>query len=579
MASNNLVKNLKHSNLKPGEYILLKSKDDLTLEHNKSTPLYKLTGFSGTAGEAIQDYNGKIILFVDPRYHIQAENETKGKNVEVVKLDMKTSFIDAIKTALNTDSATQKTLFIPSKSTKISTFKTFERELEGIDLKPYDTKDETECDAKIESVPVEICGVPYEKKIEKLRRAIKKPNMTKKEETSKGQNILLTSLEDVSYILNLRCYAKPNTSVIRAKMLITLKEAYVFSDCTLPKLNGIKVLPFKDMAKILNKIDDEILIDENNITLNDYNLVKKPAAIKKNPVQQMASIKNAAEIKHYKKAFKRLDDALYSFRDKIKPGLSEFELKEIFEEELIRHGANGTSFKTILAVGENSSSIHYSNYSKERKINPGEILLIDCGGYYEGGYATDITRVFVCPAENSKKTGGKSTNCKYVQSKTNESSLKIPQKVKEIYTIVLKAQLNVFFKDFAETKQMDALARKILKPYEKPEKGGFLFPHSLGHGVGIPVHQAPPTLTLNPKFNCKLQNNMVFTIEPGLYNGAAEKGNFGIRLENTVYYDKKRNKKVTLSQFPYEEDLIDKTMLNKKEQKWLQIWQEGRQND
>ena len=72
---------------------------------------------------------------------------------------------------------------------------------------------------------------------------------------------------------------------------------------------------------------------------------------------------------------------------------------------------------------------------------------------------------------------------------------------------------------------------------------------------------------------------MVFTIEPGLYNGTTEKGNFGIRLENTVYYDKKRNKKVSLSKFPYEESLIDKTMLNKKEQKWLQIWQEGRQND
>lgn len=556
--------------LNKNEYILLKSKDDLTLEHNKNTPLYKLTGFSGTAGEAIQDYKGKIILFVDPRYHIQAENETKGKNVEVIKLDMKTSLVEALKSRLHKGD----TLFIPSKSTKISTFKTFEKELEGIDLKPYDTEDEPECDAKIETVPLEICGVSYDKKVEKLRRTLKKPGAAGTVKNSKGQSILLTSLEDVSYILNLRCYAEPNTSVIRAKMLVTENEAYIFSDCVIPKLKGVKHLPLKDMAKTLKKTGSEILIDENNITLNDFNLVKNPAALNKNPVQKMASIKNAAEIKHYKEAFKRLDDALYSFRDKIKPGLSEFELKEIFEKELIRNGAKGTSFKTILAVGENSSSIHYSNYDKEKIIKEGEILLIDCGGYYEGGYATDITRVFVCPPEKPEKTGSKTNN-----NKDDKFSVNIPQKVKEIYTAVLKAQLNVFFKDFTETKHMDALARKILKPYEKPEKGRFLFPHSLGHGVGIPVHQAPPTLTLNPKFNCALQNNMVFTIEPGLYNCTAEKGSFGIRLENTVYYDKKRNKKLTLSKFPYEESLIDGTMLNKKEQKWLQIWQEGRQND
>ncbi len=545
-------------NLKPKEFLLLKSKDDLTLEHNKNTPLFKLTGFLGTAGEAIQDSTGKITLFVDPRYHIQAEAQTKGRNVEVVKLDMKTSLTDALKSLLRKGS----TLYVPSKSTKISTYKTFKKELKGIEILPYDTKDEPETDAEIENVPLEICGVSYDKKIEKLRRKIagRKENSDKKE----GQSIFLTSLDDVSYILNLRCYDTPNTSAIRAKMLIGPDETYIFSDCALPKLKGVKVLPLKSMEKILKQTEGKVLIDENNITLNDFNLVKNPVALKKNPVAKMASIKNGAEIKHYKNAFKRLDDALYAFREKIKPGLSEFELKEIFEDELKNHGAIGTSFKTILAVAENSSSIHYSSWSKDKKIEPGEILLLDCGGYYEGGYATDITRVFVCPPEN--KTNSK-TDFK-TKNKQNVS-----KKVKEIYTAVLKAQLNVYFGNFTETKPMDDLARKILKSYEKQ---GFSFPHSLGHGVGIPVHQAPPTLTLNPKFNCRLQNNMVFTIEPGLYNSTQNKRDFGIRLENTVYYDKKAGKKVSLSRFPYEEALIEKTMLTKKELNWLQAWQEGK---
>ena len=109
MKQDNLIKNLKEN-----EYILIKSKDDLTFEHNKNTPLYKMTGFSGTAGEAIIDTTGKIILFVDPRYHQQADSETRGRNVDVIKLDMGTNLILALKKTLPKGS----TLYVPSKSTK-----------------------------------------------------------------------------------------------------------------------------------------------------------------------------------------------------------------------------------------------------------------------------------------------------------------------------------------------------------------------------------------------------------------------------------------------------------------------------
>ena len=93
------------------------------------------------------------------------------------------------------------------------------------------------------------------------------------------------------------------------------------------------------------------------------------------------------------------------------------------KKELIKKGAKCTSFKTILAIGENSSSIHYSNYDKNKILKEGDIILLDCGGYYEGGYATDITRVFFCKG-------------------------KMSDKVKEIYTAVLKAQLKLLFYRF-----------------------------------------------------------------------------------------------------------------------------------
>lgn len=517
------------NNLKNNEYILLKSKDDLTFEHNKNTPLYKLTGFSGTAGEAVIDNKGKITLFVDPRYHIQAENETKDKNTAVIKMDMKTSFTDALKKYLPEKS----TLYIPSKSTRLASFKIYKKNLTKINILPYDTEDESAAQTEIEQVSPEIAGISYDKKIKKLIRTIK------------GQNIFISSMEDVSYLLNLRSYKTPETSVIKAKMLILNNEIIVFSNDKLPVLKGIKSYPFNKMKSILSKTNEPVLIDENTISLNNFNLIKTPKALRRNPAAQMASVKNKAEINHYKEAFKRLDCALYAFKSKIKAGLSEFQLKEIFEEELIKAGAKCTSFKTILAISENSSSIHYSNYDKKRILKEGDTILLDCGGYYEGGYATDITRVFLCGSNTEDK-------------------------VKEIYTAVLKAQLNCYFTDFETTKTHDDLARKLLKKYEKV---GFLFPHSLGHGVGIPVHQAPPTLTPNPKYDKKLKNNMVFTIEPGLY----KEGEFGVRLENTVYFN--GGKKITLSKFPYEENLINYDMLNKKEQKWLESWQDMAKNN
>jgi len=533
--------------LKENEFLLLKSKDDITLEHNKNTPLFEKTGFSGTAGEALIDYKGQITLFVDPRYHIQAENQTKGKGIKVVKLDMKTPLTEAIKQVIEKSSPKNRTpvIYIPAKSTKLSVFENFKKGLENITVSSYKTPDETEKKCKVELINEKITGKSADKKLSSLKK--------------KYKNIYISSPEDVSYLLNLRCFDTPNTSSVRAKMLIREDETIIFSNDGVLKdiLKGqipcCKIYPFSKTEEIFSKIDDEILIDKNTITLHDFNLIKHPKNLRVNPVSKMSSKKTNEEIRHYKECFKRLDDALYAFRERIEEGRSEYELKEIFEEELKKFGARGTSFKTILAINDNSSSIHYSTCDKNKFIKKGDILLIDCGGYYEGGYATDITRVFVC---KDKKTDKKT---------------KIKDEIKKIYTAVLKAQLNVYFKDFEYTKPMDDLARKILKPFEKE---GFFFPHSLGHGVGIPVHQAPPTLTLNPVYNSKLQNNMVFTIEPGLYFMEGGKNSFGIRLENTVYYDKKLNKKVTLSKFPYEEDLIDTSYLTKKELKWLKMWQE-----
>ena len=118
---------------------------------------------------------------------------------------------------------------------------------------------------------------------------------------------------------------------------------------------------------------------------------------------------------------------------------------------------------------------------------------------------------------------------------------------------------------------LDKIARKI-----KAESGldDFNFNHGLGHGVGISVHENPPTISTGVWGKRILKENMVFTIEPGLY----KTGFGGVRLENTVYLTKKDGelKIQSLSCVPFQEDAIEYSMLNEQEKLWLQDWQAGK---
>ena len=164
--------------------------------------------------------------------------------------------------------------------------------------------------------------------------------------------------------------------------------------------------------------------------------------------------------------------------------------------------------------------------------------MLDCGGYYEGGYATDITRTFL--AGNDAKS----------------DSLQ-----KRVYTTVLKAFLNAYHLDIDEYTtgfDIDQKARSIIEE-NKPE--GFLFSHGTGHGVGISVHEYPPSISPGELSKKPLKEGMCFTIEPGIYND--DWG--GVRLENTVFLSKINGilKLQSLSKVSFDEKLIDFDMFSR----------------
>ncbi len=488
-----LLKLLKNNK---ADAVILQNCDDFSFEHCKNSQLHKMTGFFGTAGEGVLRANGEIFLFVDPRYHIQADKIAK-KGVKIVKLEARKSFLDELKNILPKNSK----ILIDEKFVTLRQFnkiKKIFKNLVAVDFVPR-------YNIKISKKPQEV----YAPKFEQLKDKVAKYN---------ADNILITKLEDAAYISGLRAYDLPYLSAPRLKILIK-KDGIEFFDGELKEIKG-KTIAF-----------------EESLSPADFKKIKNPVVLKQNPIAKMAAIKSKEEIENLKISFKKLDLALKNFKSKIKTGLSEFELKELLEQEIFKAGACALSFETILSIGENTASVHYNAWDKNKFLKPEDLIMLDCGGYFEGGIATDITRVI---------------------------SAKHPtQRQKEIYTLVLKAFLNVYNSNLKSGFELYELANKILKKAPK----GFLFSHALGHGVGINVHSAPPSISPADKTHAKLKPNMVFTLEPGLYKD----GEFGIRLENTVYMDK-NGKKVSFSKFPFEKNLIDKKYLNQKELKWLKEW-------
>ena len=288
------------------------------------------------------------------------------------------------------------------------------------------------------------------------------------------------------------------------------------------------------LFRSLSNFTGELIVDKNSINAYDYSLIKNPIH-KPSEIKALKSIKSEEEIEAYKQAFDATDKALMAVRDYIESedNISEADIECRLRYEFKKQGAKNLSFKPIIAINENSALAHYSKNSKDVKLQDGDLVLIDCGAYFESGLATDITRVFV---------KGEPLNLH-----------------KKVYTMVLKAFLNCFNSNLSVGYDIDKIAHQILD--ESIE--GFNFSHGLGHGIGINVHEAPPALNQSEVAKTKIKDGMCFTIEPGLYNSEF----FGVRLENSCYM--KDGKIHSFVKMGYEDKLIKYEMLTEQEKEWL----------
>ena len=460
---------------------------------------YFLTDFSGSTGDALVTFEN-IYLFVDGRYHIQADLEVNHDIVSVVKLQTGQTFLEEFIKKIPQG----ETLGIFAKKNSQTRVEYLEKN--GIKLKYFNNDPLDKVIDYDSSNIVKVDGVPVEEKIQDI---------------DIDGAVLITNLEEVAYLFNLRDFSKNYSSKIRGKAVILAGRARLLDD----------------IDDFVESYKGKIYVDKSTINAYDYKLIgEKVEVLSDSPIKLMKSVKTDDEINHYIEAFKRTDMAVKAIRDYIEnnDNISEYDIAEQLEKEFKRFGAKSLSFKSIVAKDKNSALAHYSKCSKDEILKDGSLVLIDCGAYYEQGLATDITRVFV---------------------KGNPSELQ-----KRVYTTVLKMFLNAYNSDLKVGYDIDNLARKI---YSENEIEGFVFNHGLGHGIGVSVHEYPPNLSKNEMAKVEIKNNMCFTIEPGLYN----EDYFGVRLENSCYM--KDGKIKSFVHINYEKKLIDFSMLTEQEKEWL----------
>lgn len=321
---------------------------------------------------------------------------------------------------------------------------------------------------------------------------------------------LFSSFSNVFYLSKFRSS--------NAFVILTQKEKYFITDSRYfdsakEKLKDFKVIK---LEKGLNHLK-EILVDlrlknvgfeKDKMTLSFYERLSTGININfigyEGFLNEFRMVKSQEEISIISQAVKKTDRVYKKILEEIPfyIGKPEVFLRQKIVNYFFEEGSTGESFPSIVATGKHSAIPHWE--TSNRKIKNNAPLLIDMGMKYKG-YCSDFTRtIFVG---------------------------KLNPKFEKIYNIVKEAHLEALsvVKAGIPIKEIDLAARKVIEKYGY----GDYFTHSTGHGVGIDIHEDPRIYKDNEDL---LQENTVFTIEPGIYIP-----NFGgVRLENIVIVKKQK---------------------------------------
>ncbi|MCK5074538.1 MAG: M24 family metallopeptidase [Bacteriovoracaceae bacterium] len=514
----------------------------------ESTHYHLLTGFTGTTAKVLIHTDGKIYLFVDGRYHEQADLETDPDLVQVEKCPQ-------TKTTLGFVFERMEQLGIKNLGVDgLRTQRSLEKKLEEkCTIKYFDDNElqkiiplaKTGDLAPVKHLGEKICGKSTREKVCELLQ--------------EGEAYYVCALDSIAWLTNARGFHLPYQSTFLSKCFVTRDKLYLFNLESSHMQHDIRddFISVEDVGPdvfnrhlvgIKNKsAPKKVFFDSGAISGAEYRIIedvfgKEALEDHDDGICSFQSLKNPVELEIMEKSFLRSNLAIAKtirwIKESIKKGdkISEFDFYEKANDFYKMEGAVCQSFHTIAAVGANSSIIHWTSSSKDVVIQDGDMLLLDSGAHYEEGYSTDATRGFL--------SGG------------NPEDKQI-----EIYTIALKGILNAQTAVFPEGSlgcAIDILARTPIN------KAGYNYNHGTGHGIGINVHEGGAGFTYRNV--SPIKPGQVVSIEPGIY----VPGYGGVRHENIVVVENHPSMEgmlcfKNLVYVGFDEELIDRSMLSKEE--------------
>ena len=335
------------------------------------------------------------------------------------------------------------------------------------------------------------------------------------------QTHVITTLDDIAWVLNLRANDIPSNPVFLSYLLIESSKTNLYIDeskltdevRSYLKENNVHIRDYNKLEQKMERLSGKVLLDENKVNYSLYMHLSAKSVNVSSPTVLMKSIKNKTEIKNLKLAHIKDGVALTKFMYWLKNNIGKERMTEVSAEDYLyrlreqQENYIEPSFGTICAYGANAAMMHYSaNRVNEVELKPKGFLLVDSGGhYYEG--TTDITRTFVLGD--------------------------ITQEEKHWFTVILQSMLNLSEATFMEGcngQNLDILARGPVWDALTDYKCG------TGHGISylLNVHEAPNGFRWK-KVSDRNDSGIfvpgqVTSDEPGVYF----EGKFGIRHENDI---------------------------------------------
>lgn len=481
------------------------------------------SGFTGSAGTLVV-HADKAALFTDGRYFIQAAKQLEGSGITLMKMGEPS--VPELKEYVERELCEGQAVGFDGRVITAGEGLEFEKSAEkkggrviwNVDLADGIWEERPE----LTFTPVYVledryCGESTGDKLKRVRDKMKE----------EGAEVhILTTLDDIAWLFNLRANDVQSCPVLLAYAAITQKEAYLFAgesafgsgvreylDQNHITLRSYR--EFYDYAAGLKEKETSLLICEKRI---NYRLKKEIGDSVKiidraNPTTLMKAVKNRTEQENLRRAHLMDAVAVTRFMYWLKKNVGKISMTEISAADYLEklRAQNPSyiepSFTTICAYGPNGAVIHYSateeNFSE---IHAKGMLMVDSGGhYYEG--STDITRTFILG--------------------------EITEEMRQHFTLVARAMLrlkSIRFLKGCKGVNLDLAAREVF--WEK----GLDYKHGTGHGVGylLNVHEGPNSFRFKPLAgsddNWEFEAGMVTTDEPGIYI----EGSHGVRIENEL---------------------------------------------